>query len=161
MGRYQKEAIDPSLSPRAWKSASFVINDFKAAKIVPTLIVSVLLDQGSASLEIRRIRVSVDADGVVGLAYLITLQRCKHKPLLVVFCINTFPLHLCHVIHSLGSSQERDSRDSRDRHRACVLWCWHSFLVSGFSLGLSLLIKKCVIMAINFRTSCLLICFDS
>ena len=87
-------------------------------KIVPILIVSVLLDQSSASLEIRRIRVSVDADGVVGLAYLITLQRCKHKPLLVVFCINTFPLHLCHVIHSLGSSQERDSRD---RHRACVL----------------------------------------
>lgn len=158
MGRYQKEAIDPSLSPRAWKSASVVINDFKAAKIVPILIVSVLLDQSSASLEIRRIRVSVDADGVVGLAYLITLQRCKHKPLLVVFCINTFPLHLCHVIHSLGSSQERDSRD---RHRACVLWCWHSFLVSGFSLGLSLLIKNCVIMAINFRTSCLLICFDS
>ena len=64
-------------------------------KIVPILIVSVLLDQSSASLEIRRIRVSVDADGVAGLAYLITLQRCKHKPLLVVFCINTFPLHLC------------------------------------------------------------------
>ena len=68
-------------------------------KIVPILIVSVLLDQSSASLEIRRIRVSVDADGVVGLAYLITLQRCKHKPLLVVFCINTFPLH--HVTLSI------------------------------------------------------------
>lgn len=61
---------------------------------MPTLIVSVLLDQSSASLEIRRIRVSVDADGVVGLAYLITLQRCKHKPLLVVFCTHvTLSIH--------------------------------------------------------------------
>lgn len=61
---------------------------------MPTLIVSVLLDQGSASLEIRRIRVSVDADGVVGLAYLTTLQRCKHKPSLVVFCTHvTLSIH--------------------------------------------------------------------